>query len=442
MAAKAYLMNASTAAFVKEQMRAAQVNTDAADGNARKIRLANFVPDRMPRPFEVRWAGSENEGKGSWIIWLATGSELLSIGGEYSNTLTDKLDMTDVYPDGWWKLGDGILAAKGSGTVFLKLKKSSSSSGGVEVEFVGDSGYDEGNGVYIQIAYAFLNDETGARFVEQYVDSALVLGDVFGGAGVDAPFEFVVEKDASGSTVRKLVNNTFVMGDETITLADFTAVPTDGTVYLNVTGTKQTTGDGTADTMKFAYVGEISTTAIATKDEDGVHQFSMPLYKFASGKIALDYRTTFLRVNANRVEAGVDGEGYGLISTAYQSGTAGSGSLAVAPLKDMVADVGRMKSAADGTYSVPVVNIGANAIKGIYDQSGNLISNFFGTSDVTLAAGASGVTQTFPCFYSVTYNSSTHQLMGYYYELTFANGVLTNVSGGTGRLIAQAVEES
>lgn len=112
-------------------------------------------------PYTVQWAQSVDDGEGSWIIWLPPGGDLFIIDGEADDISADLDPAEGDYPEGWFKLGD-ILDRDEGGTLYLDPP-----SGG----FTDTPGSET-----IKICAAAVDADTGARSVQQFVTSAIILG--------------------------------------------------------------------------------------------------------------------------------------------------------------------------------------------------------------------------------------------------------------------------
>lgn len=135
---------------------------------------------REPLPYEVRWAQSENEGEGAWVIWLPDAAKLLSYDGEY--VTLDGITASQTLPDGWYTIDD--LDGESEG-VYLIVEKDTPSGGDsgetptISAKLSGSDGEGESEGekvVALLVAEIETNSDTGAKRVKQYVDSAVTLG--------------------------------------------------------------------------------------------------------------------------------------------------------------------------------------------------------------------------------------------------------------------------
>lgn len=169
---------------------------------------ATVSPDEYAPPFTVRWAQSENDREGSWVIWLpifigtpGANSRLLIVGNDYVDFLagTAALPAADNLPAGWRKLPN--LAT--GGDVYmnivrpLSLAPTSSILAWLDSAPIDPSQREESESDYhfysILVAQMTTNATTGAKHVRQHVDSAITIPDFGsrhpGGSDGDEPGE-------------------------------------------------------------------------------------------------------------------------------------------------------------------------------------------------------------------------------------------------------------
>jgi hypothetical protein len=133
-------------------------------------------PDDFPPPFTVRWAQSQSEGQGAWVIWLPSSGSLVNYNGAwltFSGT-----SAASGLPAGWVR-AQGVSAS--ATAVYLlvvtppgqtskrAMFASSSSASGVTVHFSA------------LVATMSVDATTGARRVKQTVDSSVIIGAEGGG---------------------------------------------------------------------------------------------------------------------------------------------------------------------------------------------------------------------------------------------------------------------
>lgn len=167
-----YVLSESDRAKLNRLLRTKPGNTFA----ARPPRSASL--DRFPAPFTVRWSASEVPESGTWVIWLPDVAKLFAFGGEYS-TITG-VSPCEHLPAGWYTISD---SSGGSDTeVWLNVSMSGDVVARVELS-VAEGVETTGETVWaIPIATMSTDEETSAKSVKQFVDSAVHLG---GGGSID-----------------------------------------------------------------------------------------------------------------------------------------------------------------------------------------------------------------------------------------------------------------
>lgn len=137
----------------------------------------------FPPPFTVQWAASlatpeSSEGAGDstdgeWIIYIPA-SGVLTVNHTAVNITSALTAAGGDYPAGWYKLLDGegepILDRDDGGTLYLVVNVGATPSASFASQAGGAS-----NPVNVVICTATVDDETGARTVNQFVRSALIL---------------------------------------------------------------------------------------------------------------------------------------------------------------------------------------------------------------------------------------------------------------------------
>lgn len=217
-----------------------------------------------------------------------------------------------------------------------------------------------------------------------------------------SPFEYSVNTSGE-SVVRSITHNTFYFNGALQTVADFSAVPADGTVYLVCTGT-------TTESGALAWAFTIATAPGAAPE--GGKVLNIKLYDFASGKIQMDYRTTFLTL--------AEPIGFGEKTFTFDD-------VDVAKiLADDDIDVGQKTLAAGSGISLAV------------SADGKTI-----TISATGASGStSGYTGSRTVLADVDYDSESFSLRRKYFTETWSNGVLTASTEGAWETYHTAVEET
>ena len=143
---------------------------------------ATIHPDDFPPPFTVRWAQSENNGQGAWVIWLCNqaGTFLVTVGRS-RKTITDGITAAQTLPAGWYTMDD--VSASGN-QVWLNVlvpKGESTAPESVEISNTGKTDTSQRKAYSILVAQMSTDSATGARRVRQYVTSSVTFGDDEGG---------------------------------------------------------------------------------------------------------------------------------------------------------------------------------------------------------------------------------------------------------------------
>lgn len=177
-------------------------------------------PDKFPPPFTVRWAQSENSGQGAWVIWLPDASQLVMYDKAYitPSGITAGADL----PSGWYKISGMQSSAE---EVWLVAHIPDPDATGSPSAELSDSEGQATTGesiINLLIAQMETDDDTGAKRVKQFVDSAVIFGSGSGSGGTvalddvstdfndDDEVEIHNWKDgtpASGTTVAQDINN-------------------------------------------------------------------------------------------------------------------------------------------------------------------------------------------------------------------------------------------
>lgn len=277
-------------------------------------------------------------------------------------------------------------------------------------------------------------------------------------SGYPSAFEYAT-KDSEGNDITPVIrNNTFMNGYKETTLADYTDIPTDGTVYLNVVGEKvdkqMSITSGTSGTSYMVEAWEFTASMSNTK-LDAVNnpmseiQYSIPLYKFEAGKVAVDYRTTFLTISSNMLDYGMDAE-YCYLHGVNDNGSEASVSNGFAFYNQYSADFKLGKLCRVTSRPVQYRLLAANTnvdVRAIKDKDGNALSYFVGTADVQLSGSGGGgsssdVSEEIDVITSVGYDANTHYLYYTSKKITITKGVITAIVDNGQTNFTQAVEES
>lgn len=180
------------------------------DGLAPTGGPATISPDTYPAPFTVRWAASlaepeSSEGagdatEGEWIIYLPT-TGLLKVGAADVNITSALTAAGGIYPAGWYKLldsnADPILSRTTGGTLYLNINATDTPTAAFSAT-AGSSGGDNPP-IVVKIATAAVDSTSGARTVNQFVSSALVVG--AGKASKTTADEISISRMYDGSSV-------------------------------------------------------------------------------------------------------------------------------------------------------------------------------------------------------------------------------------------------
>lgn len=120
-------------------------------------------------PFTVQWAASVDGG--SWIIWLPSSDLVISDAGAIDPT-EDLEDAGGDYPKGWYKLKGSALSKETGGELWLNISWGDEKS----ARFTGSKEVGAEKSLAVPICKATVKQETGARWVRQFVTSAIVTG--------------------------------------------------------------------------------------------------------------------------------------------------------------------------------------------------------------------------------------------------------------------------
>ena len=131
-------------------------------------------PDDFPPPFTVRWAQSENNGNGAWVIWLNSASThgLVMVDGALK-AITHGITAATGLPTGWFTMDEVASSATRVWLCYGKPKGTAS-----EVLRITNSGLiEDANYIYTSVCVATMsiNTATGERRVRQRVSSVVTL---------------------------------------------------------------------------------------------------------------------------------------------------------------------------------------------------------------------------------------------------------------------------
>ncbi len=138
-------------------------------------------PDDFPPPFTVRWAQSQNNGSGAWVIWLNSASThgLVLVDGALK-AITHGITAATGLPAGWFNMDDVAPLVTRVWLCYGKPKGTAS-----EVLRITNSGLiEDANYVYTSVCVATMsiNTATGERRVRQRVGSVVTLTSGGGGS--------------------------------------------------------------------------------------------------------------------------------------------------------------------------------------------------------------------------------------------------------------------
>lgn len=151
-------------------------------------------PDNFPPPFTVRWAQSQNNGSGAWVIWLNSASThgLAMVDGALK-AITHGITAATGLPTGWFTMDDVTPLVMRVWLCYGKPKGTAS-----EVLRITNSGLIEDTDyVYTSVCVATMsiNTATGERRVRQRVSSVVTLTSGGGSVALDD-----VSADYNGDT--------------------------------------------------------------------------------------------------------------------------------------------------------------------------------------------------------------------------------------------------
>ena len=187
--------------------------------------------DGFPPPYYVRWSQTENDGSGSWVIWLPAIDKVLMYDLAYL-TPTGLTAATELVA-GWYTI-NAVEATDTAVWLNLHIPDSGSSvtasfSNSADTATTGESV------VAILVAQMSTDATEGYKLVKQFVDSAILLGGSGGGGDVPSGYSYQeisvvtnTEYDPSAHTFKQTKRNVLALvpngGTETTTNV-FVAVP-------------------------------------------------------------------------------------------------------------------------------------------------------------------------------------------------------------------------
>lgn len=267
-----------------------------------------------PLPYEVRWAQTENDGEGAWVIWFPTEETYKNIQNPVLMVGTIRITASEVTDADTLPLGWKILPnAAAGGDVWLRVdvprgaglddpdwSSNISAAFKTQDDTPSYNPTDQYTHFAIPIAKAWTDQNSGAKHVRQYVTSLVKLsvntdkeggdggGDGVGvGVGVgDGPFSPVYEVDGeTGEPTDTVVGFTHCYWQncgKTILMSDQTIPGANGFIALRAGATASTAGQATLQCY--------ANLAALQSVQDDVAYFTIPLYRVAYSKITLDMR--------------------------------------------------------------------------------------------------------------------------------------------------------
>lgn len=268
---------------------------DFSSGRKAPVVRAPGVESTFAHPFELRYSRT----LGDWLVWLP-GADVVSVSGVAADPRRG-LQAAENLPGGWYQLG--LTFGSLGGDVYLHVAMTESPS----ATFSSSPLAEEEGALVVHVASVAIDPQTHARSVRAHVSSALILG---GGSVAPTPSPFqLVARESGGRVTRWLTRCAFVFDGALVEIPDVELTISTGTVYLNIT--RAGGSDETASDWEFAVAAEP-----AQSSEGGV-AIAIPLYEFAAGAVACDFRTTFLTVSTGaggaRAELRVNGELVGYV---------------------------------------------------------------------------------------------------------------------------------
>ena len=140
-------------------------------------------PDDFPPPFTVRWAQSENNGSGAWVIWMVSGTPSVSSQSlVYLDTdalAPDNLIAASTLPAGWYRMYN---VGSDRRSVYLCIVVPHG-TGSAQCSLVGNypSPVSDADNYRIPVATMSVDSNTGARRVKQYLKSVVGISRQNGG---------------------------------------------------------------------------------------------------------------------------------------------------------------------------------------------------------------------------------------------------------------------
>ena len=136
--------------------------------------------DDYPPPFTVRWSASAYYGAGGWVIWLPDKTRLFYVDNAYKGSFINNIDLERSLPAGWYYFN--AIAASDT-AVWLNISIHES-TGSTTLSFYPYSTRPPTGFKVISLLVATMSSDatTGAKYVKQFIDSAVVIGGSSGGS--------------------------------------------------------------------------------------------------------------------------------------------------------------------------------------------------------------------------------------------------------------------
>ena len=126
----------------------------------------------LPQPFEVRWDGTLNDWAGGWKIYLPAG-DLVVLPKGVTIDPTGGLSALGGDHPGWYLVPAAALSVSASGTLYLNITLGDSPS----AEFASSASADDEKAIAVEVCATSVGTNPARHEVEQFVTSAIVLGD-------------------------------------------------------------------------------------------------------------------------------------------------------------------------------------------------------------------------------------------------------------------------
>ena len=232
-----------------------------------------------PQPYEVRWDPGLSNGDGGWKIYLP-GEHLLRVDGEYIDELGGVTAIEDDNGDetGWFEFDEIDASATAIWLVVAKEESGNEGEATVSAQFATEEDAEGANNVCIaEVSFTAASQSTPAVVeIKQSVVGALVIN-----RGDDNPAPFDVEDG-------EIVNCKFFWDGQEQTLADYSAPVGTASVYLRCVGTASQSASAVRG---YTWAFSLGTSPAST---GGNIYRNYKIYDFTNGKVALDWRHTFL----------------------------------------------------------------------------------------------------------------------------------------------------